>query len=183
MKVSNYKFSLTFITGIICIGVFILIVFFTSIHFNPVQNKHNYKRLVYTLVPQGWAFFTRNAREAQTMVYRVNGDQLELLHHRHSCWHNFFGLSRRTTVYFSEIQGIRSQLTDTDFMSSKWNFQANKTGEFPTEKVEVKNNIANPLLCGDYVLVFQKHVPWAWSKNIDKIDMPAKVARVEVACQ
>ena len=42
--------------------------------------------------------------------------------------------------------------------------------------------IYDPLLCGEYLLVFQKPVPWAWSKSLKKIEMPAKIIRFKILC-
>ncbi len=178
----NYKYSLFFLIGLSCIGGILFTVFFSSIQFNPIQSKYNKKKLVVSLTPQGWAFFTRNPREAQTLIYEVKDDKLVLLKHKHSSIYNWIGLDRRASVLVSEMSIIRSKVPDSMFMTTKWNYQTNKTGDFPSESIAIKNEIHNPTLCGDYVLVFQQPIAWAYSKSMDNIDMPAKSVRIKIEC-
>jgi antimicrobial peptide system SdpA family protein len=182
MKKLEYKYSFFFLFGLFCVVVLLFTIFISSIQFNPIQNKYNHKRIVFSLTPQGWAFFTRNPREAQTLIYEIKKDKLVLLNHKHSSIYNWIGLNRKSSVIMSEMQIIRSKLADSIFINSEWNYQINKTGNFPKKNTLVKNEIFNPILCGEYVLVFQKPIAWAYSKSLKNISMPAKVARIKINC-
>jgi antimicrobial peptide system SdpA family protein len=140
------------------------------------------RRIVFTLVPQGWSFFTRNPREAQAVIYEIKDGVPLPLDHKHSSIYNFIGLSRRASVIMSEMQVVKAELPDSIYMTTKWSYQENIVGEYPQQPFKVKNKISNPLLCGEYLLIFQKAVPWAWSKSMKSITMPAKVARVKIEC-
>lgn len=178
----HYKYSLTFLTGLICIMAILLVVFFSVIRFNPVQDGF-VRRMVFAVVPQGWSFFTRSPREAQTIIYEVKNNTLVLVDHRHTSIKHLIGLNRRASVVMSEMQIVRSQLPDSIFITTDWNYQSGTIGKFPDKPaMEVPNKLYNPILCGEFVLVFQQPVPWAWSESLSTINMPAKAARITITC-
>jgi antimicrobial peptide system SdpA family protein len=157
-------------------------IFFFNIPFNPIQHEYGTTPVVNFLIPQGWAFFTRNPREAQVIIYKNEGGRLLELPHKHSNLSNIMGLNRRASVIVSEMQSIKNKIPDSVFKNTKWNFQEGKFGQLPNSAYPAINNFANPILCGEYILVLQEVVPWAWSKNSKHIEMPAKVARIHIKC-
>lgn len=181
-KENKYSYSFVFLLGLMWMGVFIITVFFTSIQFNPIQNKLDSKRIVYSVVPQGWAFFTRSPREAQVLLYEIKDNKLIKLNHLHSSINNLIGLNRRSSVYMSEIQLARAELSNNLFSNTKWNYQNNALGYIPEKTYTVKNKVNNPLLCGEYLLVLQQPIPWAWSSHIKTMEMPAKIIRIKLEC-
>ncbi len=83
----------------------------------------------------------------------------------------------------SEMQIVRAELPDSIFMTTEWNYQAGVTGKYPVaSSKEVENKLFKPILCGEFLLVFQEPVPWAWSKSLSTIKMPAKAARITITC-
>lgn len=181
-KENKYSYSFVFILGLVWMGVFIITVFFTSIQFNPIQNKLDSKRIVYSIVPQGWAFFTRNPREAQVLLYEIKDNKPQKINHLHSSGCNLMGLNRRSSVYISEIQLVRAELSDSLFSDTEWNYQNSSLGYIPEKQYIVRNKVSNPLLCGEYLLVLQQPIPWAWSSKIKTMKMPAKIIRIKLIC-
>lgn len=177
-----YRFTIVLIISLLSLCALVLLIFFSSIGFNPIQSEVSHQKLINTFVPQGWAFFTRSSREAQVLLYTVEGETLTPVRHKHSDISKAFGLSRKSTVIISEIGVIRSKIPDSLFVNSEWSYQTGRTGEFPRNSVPVENEVAKAVLCGEYVLVFQKAVPWAWSKSVEQVNMPAKVIRLDIIC-
>jgi antimicrobial peptide system SdpA family protein len=101
---------------------------------------------------------------------------------RHSSYKNFFGINRQASKMVAELQFIKKEINDTLYTKTEWNYQANNFGLIPISVIDVKNQFKDPLLCGEYLLVFQKSIPWAWSKNIEKIKMPSKIIRIKIEC-
>lgn len=168
--------------GLICLTALLSVVFFSVIKFNPVQDGF-VRRMVFAIVPQGWSFFTRSPREAQTIIYEISNNELTLVDHRHSSLRHLIGLNRRASVVMSEMQIVRAELPDSIFMTTEWNYQAGVTGKYPVaSSKEVENKLFKPILCGEFLLVFQEPVPWAWSKSLSTIKMPAKAARITITC-
>lgn len=143
---------------------------------------NNSKKIVDALTPQGWAFFTRDPREAQVILYKIENNHIKKIPHLHSSAYNFLGLCRTSSIYMHEIQAIRTKLHNNWFSDTYWNYQSNIYGKFPTNSYSLYNDTKKPLLCGEYLLVFQKPVPWAWSSSIENIKMPGKIIRINIKC-
>ncbi len=178
----KYRFTIVLIVSFTSLCAFVLVIFFSSIGFNPVQSEVSHQRLIKTFIPQGWAFFTRSPREAQSILYSVVGETLIPVKHKHSGFSKAFGLNRKSTAIVTEASLLRANIPDSVFMNTQWGYQADRIGEFPKTSFKVTNEMGQAILCGEYVLVFQKPVPWAWSKSMEEMDMPAKVARLEIVC-
>lgn len=178
------KYSVLFITlGLVGLGIVMLILFSVS-PFNPIRAKADFNRQVYTFIPQGWAFFTRNPREAQIQLYQA--DHLggwRKVNHFHAHRSNFFGLSRKTTALITELQYIKmNDLKDSYFINCESNYQRGIVGCVPDTTYTVLNKFEKPILCGEYIMTLQEPVPWAWSKSMDKVMMPSKVIRLNIQC-
>lgn len=158
------------------------VVLFSSIPFNPIQYNANYIEEVFTYTPQGWAFFTRDAREEQAYIYKVENNKLKKISQKHADINNFIGLSRKVSKLAMEVEVIATLIDKKRFPQTTWNYNENLYGKVPSRFVEVRNLIKSPILCGDYVIVYHSVVPWAWSKSKRKIKMPAKVLKVRIKC-
>jgi antimicrobial peptide system SdpA family protein len=181
--IKKYSYILTFSFCFSFCLFFVSGLFFYTMPDNPVKLNVNLDNNLFTFVPQGWAFFTRNPREAQIVIYKRNNmNQFEEINQRHSSFHNFFGLNRRASKIFSELQFIKSKINDTLYENSQWNYQENLRSKIPNRVINVRNQMINPILCGEYIVVYQKFVPWAWTKSLNKIQMPAKIIRLNIEC-
>jgi len=181
--IKNNIYNLCFITSLFVFIFFVFSLFFYTIKVNPVKLKTELSQTAFTLLPQGWAFFTRSPREAQVLIYKSDYNKnFKEVNQRHSSYKNIFGLNRQASKMIAELQFIKKEINDTLYTKTEWNYQANNFGLIPTSVIDVKNQFKDPLLCGEYLLVFQKSIPWAWSKNIEKIKMPSKIIRIKIEC-
>lgn len=180
----RYRYILVFTIGMVLLTIGIFQILFVSLPLNPVQAHIKSQRVFQALAPQGWAFFTRSAREAQVVLYAVQDDStLVPVPHQHARATNLMGLRRTSTRMLLELQTLKQQLPDELFRNTTWNYQADVYGDVPDTMYTVKPVLLDPVLCGNYVLVLQEHVPWAWSSNLHTIRMPAKVIKFHVACR
>lgn len=180
---SGYRYTITSIL-ILCLGAFVFIqVLFSSLPFNPSRTKIDFQKSVFTFLPQGWAFFTRSPREAQVVLYCYDNGDLKRVNHKHSSHYNIFGLRRKSTAIMSELQYFKMNIPEENYINTEWNYQRDLIGEIPENSIEVSNEYSAPLLCGEYVLVFQEPVPWAWLDSVEEIKMPAKVIKLDITCQ
>lgn len=178
----HYRYLIAFTLFVFVLVVGIAQVLFISLPFNPIKAKVPTERLISSTVPQGWAFFTRNAREAQVKLYSISEGDVTPIHQQHSSFVNYFGLKRASSKLLLELQAIRTQITDDQFENTEWNYQKNRYGNIPDTVYHVDNLLNDPMVCGTYLMVLQEHVPWAWSGSLKKIMMPAKVIRFHVSC-
>ena len=177
----NNKYTIVYLLSIFVTVIFISGLFFNSVTDNPIKLKLNLDNKIYTFVPQGWAFFTRSPTEAQITIYEKDNDnKFKLMKHRHSELVNFFGLDRKVSKMFGELQLIKMNIRPNLYYNTTWNYQNNKFSQIPREVNIVKNDMQNPILCGEYLVVYQKAIPWAWYTSTTKIVMPAKIIRLKI---
>jgi antimicrobial peptide system SdpA family protein len=168
------------------------IVFIYAVHAvmppNPIKLPFEKHLRLYALMllPQGWAFFTRDPREERFHVFSrdQNGKWIRALRGPNASPANFFGLKRA-----SRAQGIEVGLLLSKVPGSGWQ-TCSEQPEVCLEQAPLVATIENitphPTLCGEVGLALQKPVPWAWSYHRSgsqiTITMPSKVARLEVRC-
>lgn len=179
------RYSLVFVLCALFCAAVASVAFINALPLNPARLQLSFVKETFTLIPQGWAFFTRSPREAQVLLYAASPEapgRLTPVKHQHAAAYNAFGLNRRSTQIMSELQMIKSKLADSLFITTNWNYQRGLYGPIPDKAVEVENIMGSQLLCGEYVLVFQEVIPWAWASSMDKIKMPAKAIKLNVVC-
>jgi len=142
--------------------------------------SYNAKAPVFVLAPQGWGFFTRNPREEEIFVYReINGKWLKC-NISYGDPSFYFGASRNARKIIVEELQLVSQIKD----STMWvNGDLTNTLSYTFNRLPVLKLSAfttSPELSGDFILMKQKNVPWAWSKNYDDITMPYKCVHVHL---
>lgn len=186
-KIKKNIFSIIFFLYLIPTGILLLLMFFYFVEVNPVKFNNNIENRFFSFVPQGWAFFTRSPREAQIILYKKNDEnnKYEEINQRHADIHNLFGLNRKPSKILGELQFAKSEIPQNIYFDTVFNYQ---TKHIIDEVKELKpyyfeNKMYDPLLCGDYIVIYQKPIPWAWSKNLDNINMPCKMIKIKFLCK
>lgn len=182
--INKYKYTITFVIVCFFMVNLIFLIFISSIPFNPIQYKLSFvKNKVFTFTPQGWAFFTRNPREEQIYIYRIdNNGRLSRINQKHSNFDNIMGLDRKVSKISVEVQYLTSNIHKSEYTETIWNYDENIFGKVPSKYISVINPINNPLLCGNYLIVKQKIVPWAWWSTSRKVQMPSTVVKIQTKC-
>lgn len=178
-----YLFVFSLSSAITSFLVFALFYFFSGS--NPLNIAGKIDSSIFRFVPQGWAFFTRNPREAQVILYEVSSEKhLVKYPQKHSSSENLFGINRKSSKLLTEIQVLKANVPDSIFSNIKWNYQINYISkEIDSLKpFKVRNEVYMPVLCGNYLLIFQKTIPWAWCKSNDELEMPAKAVFLKIEC-
>ncbi len=164
-----------------------LTVFAYALHaalpFNPIRLPFEVRAKVRLLIPEGWAFFTRDPRKENMLLFtrHSDGTWVSALLGPNATPSNDFGLNRA-----SRAQGVETALLMHEFPDSSFR----DCRILPTdclETTQLTNSIndasPNPSICGDIGFVMQKPVPWAWWASGQAIVMPSRVARIKVDCQ
>lgn len=149
--------------------------------FSPLRLPYADKVNPSIWMPEGWAFFTRDAREEDTRMFLREGGQWrnasEAPHFRPE---NLFGLDRT-----SKGQGVELGLL-VQKVSSESRRECKEAPIICLERapaaLTIENTAPRPTLCGQVGLVFQKPVPWAWSRAARPVVMPSRILRLEVKC-
>jgi antimicrobial peptide system SdpA family protein len=149
--------------------------------YNAVQLPFARKIAMVLVLPQGWKFFTRDARESQqTMQVRVRegrwadasgGPNAEPAH--------LFGASREGRAQAIEISELLAAAGHVTFAPCTG--AVTSCLEAATPAARVQNVSARPSLCGSIGVVHRAPIPWAWARGGAK-EMPTTVVRLEVSC-
>lgn len=175
----NGNYIIYLVSSLVISFWLIINAFFTTVKGNPIEITNEVDSRVFKFIPQGWAFFTRNPREAQIVIYKIENDSiLRPYPQRHSSFTNLFGLKRTSSKILTELQLLKLKTTNSLYTDLKWNYQANQYSKMPSKIFEYENEIFDPILLGNFIVVYQKAVPWAWSKSMGRIKMPSKAIRL-----
>ena len=178
------KYTFTFLIILFVVVVSIFTILINSIGFNALSESLEEKKIVFTLSPQGWAFFTRSPKEAQLLLYKIEDSKIKDLHHKHSHYSNYFGLSRSCTKTFSELQLIKSKIQDSLYVDIKFNYLlSDPIKQLELDKINsvtVKNQFKMAYLNGKYIFIIQDILPWAWLSSRNKLYMNAKAIIIEI---
>jgi len=135
-----------------------------------------------TLVPEGWAFFTRDPREESIFLFiRRDGAWESASMGPNGSVANAFGLNRA-----SRAQGVETALIVNRFSTSAFRECRGVAADcLETTKSagSLQNNSPDPSLCGDVGIVMRKPVPWAWWSSGQSVVMPARILRIYAGCQ
>ncbi len=166
---------------ILTIPLCIALIFFTSISyfaFNPLSIDYQQQANVRTLIPQGWAFFTRNPREQVLLFYKKQDTKWFLVNSSGSSYDKLFGLSRLSRRQNIELGNLAAQLNVVkNWVECENNFPNTC---IPDSTNKVYTNFKNPVIMGEYVVRLVEPVPWAWSKLMNEEQRKSKVLKILV---
>jgi antimicrobial peptide system SdpA family protein len=139
--------------------------------YNPVGLPFEDALKVSRLLPQGWAFFTRDPREDRLTAHRLGEDaQLEPFGRSpHSRWVNILGLNRRSRAEGVEIALLVAGVQQLD--PNPWTSCQDAPGTCALAMAEagrvheLNPVVPRPLVCGDIIVKLEAPVPWAWSQS------------------
>lgn len=181
MQVNNYsKFGITFTVT----SLFWLYIFAMAIHaimpVNPITRLPLQKEInIPSWFPQGWGFFSKDPRDPYFSVVNISDSALAVAW-PNSLPENYFGLNR-----YGRSQGIEAGLLISK-VPEKDQSECKESPYLCLTKskvaMELENTSPDPTICGDIGFIFQEPIPWAWSKNGKKIEMPSKIVRVSITC-
>jgi len=141
----------------------------------------NYSRnVVRTLLPEGWAFFTRNPRERVDHLYEVRANG-ELVAGNPADERSLLGFDRKPRLRSAELAGLVSKVPESAWISCRASLNECLRQESPELQISITMNV--PAFCGRAVIQSRTPVPWAWRKSYDSIHMPSRFVRVNVDCK
>jgi antimicrobial peptide system SdpA family protein len=166
---------------------FLVIVFGYAVHGSmdgatavelPLETQLN----TVSYLPEGWKFFTRNAREEISLLYKQDesGHWMRADTGVNASAHNLFGLSRK-----GRNEGIESGFIITAIRPE---FYEDCTGDADAclqnqrPKLRIGSGSRRPVFCGKLGVVVSQRVPWAWARSPKPPSMKSKAVVVEVTC-
>ena len=170
---------------LLCIGLFWVALIYgiavASIPYNPLSMPRIITMNLQTIIPQGWAFFTRSPREEMNYYYRIEEDALVLQPYQNANWKTALGTSRMGRVKSMELAALNSMVQPEDwYHCDKGIAVCDDWKTLP--RVALRNGFRHPQICGELILEKKEIVPWAWSKDIHQDQVPSKIVKLFVVC-
>lgn len=140
---------------------FAIIIGFFLVNFKEESTVTFRNKTIDMLVPQGFAFFTRNPREPQIYIYKyIKQDSLVIVNKKSSLsLSQRFGLSRTNRRVNIEFNNVLNKILiwHKDYDLAK------------KDIVSINiNDEESKIIQGKYLFVKEERIPWAWAKN-DKL--------------
>jgi antimicrobial peptide system SdpA family protein len=134
------------------------------------------------MVPEGWAFFTKNPREENIVLFNKQGDKWKLKTIRTGSSENLYGLNRNSRMGSQELGMILLNLGEPNWknIKGKINDPANLLILDTMKAKEVVTISRYPLFSGVYVVQQAGLVPWAWYTSNPNIILDSKVCKIKV---
>ena len=161
--------------------VLIILLASASLSYNAMSELSNHRW--YQILPQGWAFFTKDAREAQIQLFEQRGEKWVRVDHHHAHYSHFFGVRRATTQKLIELAKLYQDIPPSAFVDCESNIQLERVHCEPDTTITLKNPFDQAFMCGEYLMVCQEIIPWAWSQSMQEIDMPSKAIKIKLLCE
>lgn len=163
-------------------GILFVYVALPSLPYNPIRPPRADLVKLHSIVPQGWAFFTRDPREARNLAFRRAGEGwVSALWAPHARPANAFGLNRASRAQGVELGLLLSEVSSPGLWVG-CEAQPQDCLERAQIAARVRNISPKPTLCGTIGLARQPPIPWAWLSARERIVMPSQVVKLEVAC-
>lgn len=138
------------------------------------------RQVVHPIVPEGWAFFTRNPREERIYPYVLRDGHWVNVHSTpHAEPDHAFGLNRISRSQGVEV-GELFGLVPSGSWTSCESRDVDRCLSAATPLLTTRNVSPDPTICGQVALIRQEPVPWAWARSATV--MPMKYARMVVKC-
>ncbi|GEN77486.1 SdpA family antimicrobial peptide system protein [Chryseobacterium hagamense] len=156
-----------FLTAIIL--VFAIIIKILSVYFgnNPLNNsRYGYINYV-SVIPEGWAFFTKNARDPLTYIFKNSDGNITSVNLRNFSSDYSYGISRHNRIVSIEIGNVFDKI-NKDTLTKGTSIKALDVDELTNilkeKKVDYKDIYIekkhSPDLNGKYIFVLQRLLPW-----------------------
>jgi antimicrobial peptide system SdpA family protein len=158
-----------------------LYAFDASRNLNALELPLQRSLVLRQLLPQGWAFFTRDPQEKRLAVYAETAQGwVTATPGSHASWAYALGFNRRSRVHGVEVALLLASLRRVPWHACE---------QQPTicltalkEVHTVANPSPRPAFCGTIGIVRQEPIPWAWARSATPITMPSDILKVDVQC-
>jgi antimicrobial peptide system SdpA family protein len=133
------------------------------------------------VVPQGWAFFTRNPREHNFFIYQKKDGAFEQVILSNCNVNNLFGASRKSRIQSVELGDILAKVENANWLECPEGIDQS-AGIDTIQEVLVINQVESPTICGEFYIAQKEPIPWAWGAYYRELEMPSKVVKIRTLC-
>lgn len=148
---------------------------------SPFWEMSKLRNQVVYLMPQGWAFFTRDPQEATDSVYEHGSAEWRKVAEFRARSRSIGELFQRARIIHVELAHVLTQVRSNEWTQCV-DGVASCTARGSHSHVVVENRSSFRNLCGSYLVERQPPVPWAWSSSRLELYMPSRIVQLDVRC-
>jgi len=160
----------------LCVCISIVYLYSVYMGTNPLSPSYKHRYSVSKIVPEGWAFFTRNPREDIYRLFQIKGDVVEEVDMSNNSLNTLMGVSRKNRRV--NVEFLRMKYLTNDSMYVKEHLSNWRAMEL-FEIKEPRGYNYYFLKNGEYLIQREKIIPWIYSKNDYEYDQEIHIARVK----
>jgi len=133
-------------------------------------------------MPEGWAFFTKNPREENFVLYKKEGHGWDLKTIQAGSYKNIFGLNRKIRIANQELGMLLSNYTNPQWVDLKgrMNDPSNTVLLDTLSARDVVDHSHYPIFTGEYILQKVYNVPWVWYSSNPDLVMDSKISKIHI---
>jgi len=166
------RFRIVFSILVVLSAILIYNVALTSLPYNAIDYSYKTKMHFLTLLPEGWAFFTKNARDENVYVYKKIDGTFENCDPTGSSYKYAFGFNRKGRAKTAELESMCALFSESDWTKdSVLNFAELKS---KAQVHDVEDRVKDYAYSGEIFVIKREPIPWAWSRLPGRIDLPFK---------
>lgn len=143
--------------------------------------EHDVERYVTQVAPQGWAFFTRDSREPDIMMYARAGDTWEPVREGPLSSPAYAGFDRRPRALSVEMALLLALVPEDRWRECGPALDDCVGGGGGAAPV-LSNVSPDPALCGRVAFVRAEPVAWAYATTVERLRTPVSAAHATVEC-
>jgi antimicrobial peptide system SdpA family protein len=148
----------------------------TIIHLNQLS-----KIRTTSTVPEGWAFFTKNPRDENIVIYKKSGASWRPVTNKTGDYLNFFGLKRTSRFENQEMGILLASLDTTNWVSIKGGLEKNFLLFDTIPITQILNSSHYPYYKeGEYILVQEGILPWVWFSTNPNLKLDSRVRKIKI---
>lgn len=170
----SWKIKFLIVLKLLIIITILFTAMISSNNDNAMPLSKERASLLYSIIPQGWAFFTREPKEDIINFYEIKGKNLILLNEGASLnVKHIFGfnrISRKLSIDLSTLYLNVPKKLWTDFKFSEQSLEKQKIYFATSEMLENKD------LKGEFLLTKTRRKPWAWQSG--NVEMPISAVKI-----
>jgi hypothetical protein len=133
---------------------------------NPLNNTLTAKMKMVSILPEGWAFFTKNANEPRQYTYKVSEDGLHELNQRNFSSEYYFGMSRYNRLLSLQLNSVFKKVNNDSSIRYVLNAGSAtlltedlNVDTFRYNQVSLPKTVV-PDINGKYLMIMQLMLPW-----------------------
>lgn len=160
-----------------------LVVFSGAIPYNSTSKQTEViSKFIFSFTPQGWAFFTRDPKEAQFYLFKENGNVWEIEDNKKAQLSSMWGIKICSSYAYYELSELYKKIPPSLFKNCDIPFKET-FAELPCgldSEYEFENDLNYQTIQGKYILMIQEITPWSWYKKYKNSAKPTKIIKIYV---